>query len=178
MKVVLVRHAQVAFSWQARYSSETFAADCQKYDRAGIGSIAGEKQSVHNQRVYVSQLPRTKDTATGLFDNCRILETDLLNEVSMSPFTDTRALLPAVIWFTLARVQWFLNHRRQVEKRADTAKRVMAFIDLLETKAEDCTVVGHAFYFICLARALRKRGWKIPAVKVMKYLEKMVCVSP
>jgi hypothetical protein len=65
-----------------------------------------------------------------------------------------------------------------MEKRKYTQKRIWEFIDLLEKRNEDCVIVGHAFFFICLLKALRKRGWKIPKINVMDYLERRTCISP
>jgi broad specificity phosphatase PhoE len=103
MRVVLVRHAQVAFSWQGKYSSATFDADCAKYDQADIVKIPESKQSLEDQRVYISGLKRSKDTAVKLFCHCRFLETSLIDEVGMKSFMDTHAVLPAFVWFALGR---------------------------------------------------------------------------
>jgi len=133
---------------------------------------------MHGRLVYVSSLKRTRDTAVEIFGNCRIREAQELNEVGMNSFMDINFRLPAFIWFALGRVQWFINHGRQPEKRAETDERTQKFLTKLEANNEDCTIVGHAFQFIYMLWAMRRRGWKVPAIKKLENLERLVVMGP
>ena len=67
MKVVIIRHAEVNFNWSRRCTSEKFDAECRKYDHSPIRNVTYSIPQIAYQRIYVSELSRSRDTAGMLF---------------------------------------------------------------------------------------------------------------
>ena len=121
MKVYLMRHFKVDFNWKKKYNSEEFDLACKMYDSNPIVS-SRETLDFEVDKVYISGLSRTSETANALGLTKKINMTDLLNEVPMKSFIDTPLRLPTSIWLVFGRLQWFLNKKRQPEIKAQTLK--------------------------------------------------------
>ena len=67
MRVVIIRHAEVDFCWSRRCSSDMFDSECRKYDLFPIKTVTCCIPQIIYQRIYVSELSGSKDTAKLLF---------------------------------------------------------------------------------------------------------------
>ena len=74
MKIIVIRHAEVDFCWSRRCTSEGFDSDCREYDNAPIKGMTCKKTTIRYQRIYISTLPRSRDTAVKLFPNDKCIE--------------------------------------------------------------------------------------------------------
>ena len=159
MKIILIRHAAPDFVWEKNYTSAGFAEACAAYDAAGIKDFAPDPFDVTGKAVYVSTLRRAKETASLLFPGADLQETDLLNEVPLSPSGESSTPRALSYWQSKGRLQWFLNDPRQKEGRKETIRRAEAAIDLIEKETKDVVLVSHGFFLTILLKRLRKRGY-------------------
>lgn len=162
MRITLIRHEKVDMVWDKKYDSETFDRACEQYNRRPI--IFSDKQYdkiTEAQKVYISGLSRTYETACRLFDGTDFVKTTLLNEVPLRSFKDTKRLYPLWVWNFIGRLQWFVGKRRQPECRKTTRLRARELIRLLENHQEDCYLVTHGLYMRTLISELRGCGYRI-----------------
>ncbi len=155
MKITYLRHSKVLFTWEAFYNSESFDQACCQYDLSAIKPKS--KIEYSGEALYTSQLSRTENTLRSLIGNKEIIRLKELNEIPVRSFVDTKVVLPIFIWMLIGRVQWFFNHSRQPEGRRESGRRVNNFLDYLESKEQDCLIVGHGFYFVQMIEELKKR---------------------
>lgn len=155
MKITYLRHSKVLFTWEAFYNSKSFDQACRQYDLSAIEPKS--KIEYIGDVFYTSQLSRTENTLRSLIGNKEIIRLRELNEIPVTSFIDTKVNLPTFIWMLVGRVQWFFNHKRQPEGRRESGRRVNNFLDYLESKEQDCLIVGHGFYFLQMIQELKKR---------------------
>ena len=113
------------------------------------------------KRVYVSTLPRSRDTAIEIFGNKDFICTELVSEVPLGSSFDCRMELPLWFWNITGRVQWFLNSNRQAESRKETKARASKFVELLNNDDCESVVVTHGFYMRTLVKEMQKAGFRI-----------------
>ena len=113
------------------------------------------------KRVYVSTLPRSRDTAIEIFGNKDFICTELVSEVPLGSSFDCRMELPLWFWNITGRVQWFLNSNRQAESRKETKARASKFVELLNNDDCESVVVTHGFYMHTLVKEMKKAGFRI-----------------
>ncbi len=113
------------------------------------------------KRVYVSTLPRSRDTAIEIFGNKDFICTELVSEVPLGSSFDCRMELPLWFWNITGRVQWFLNSNRQAESRKETEARASKFVELLNNDDCESVVVTHGFYMHTLVKEMQKAGFRI-----------------
>ena len=113
------------------------------------------------KRVYVSTLPRSRDTAIEIFGNRDFICTELVSEVPLGSSFDCRMELPLWFWNITGRVQWFLNSNRQAESRKETKARASKFVELLNNDDCESVVVTHGFYMHTLVKEMKKAGFRI-----------------
>ncbi len=160
IKVILIRHCKVKYDWRSFYSSAEFDRACRDYDRAPIEAA---KPSVIQEAVgavYISRLERSKSTALCFFGKAKLKQTELLDEVPLKSGFDTELRLPLWFWNLTGRIQWFLNHPRQVEARRLTEQRARKLVAKVCGAGEDCILVTHGFYMHTLAKEFKKAGFK------------------
>lgn len=68
MKVIIIRHGKVDFQWQKRYTSTEFDKACAEYDAAPLEERL-DASFFRCRNIFISTLPRTKETAKMLFPN-------------------------------------------------------------------------------------------------------------
>ena len=83
MRVVIIRHAEVDFCWSRRCTSDMFDSECRKYDLSPIKNVTYSIPQTVYQKIYVSELSRSQDTAKILFPNEDYFESRLINEVPL-----------------------------------------------------------------------------------------------
>ena len=162
MRIIIVRHEKVNMTWKKRYNSATYDLACAKYDGAPI-ILSGQKypETDNAKTVYISELPRTYETACRLFKKDNFLKTALLNEVPLRSFKDTPKSYPLWLWNFAGRLQWFLKSNRQKETRKDTVLRAKNMIKMLEEKREDCYLITHGFYMHVFIKELKRSGYLV-----------------
>lgn len=160
MKIIVIRHGAVDFRRSRRCTSTGFDRECAAYDQAPLGRSAYAVPQGEFKTVYVSALPRSRETAQLMFPGKNFRESALINEVPCRSAFDSRIKLPLWLWFLLGRLQWAAGSARQPEKRCDTVDRARAFIKIICQGSEDCAVVTHGFFMHILLRELKKAGFR------------------
>ncbi len=160
MKAVIIRHAEVDFKWSRRCSSNVFDSDCSGYDSAMIKGESYRVPMIGYQRIYISELSRSRDTAKILFPDRDYLVTALINEVPLRSSFDTKKKMPLWLWNSSGRLQWFMNSARQIEGRNKTRERARQFVTMISNEDTDCAVVTHGFFMHILLREIKKAGFK------------------
>lgn len=168
MRIAIIRHGKVNMKWPKKCSSAEFDKACSEYDFCDIEAV--NPVSIENQaeKIYVSQLSRSINTARGLFPDREYCEMPELGEVPLKSFKDTDKNLPLWVWNVCGRVQWFIGNHRQLEGRADTIRRANNVIDICEQENVDCVLVTHGFFMKTLLKVLQKRGYKLFGNKRIK----------
>lgn len=169
MRIVMIRHAKVNMKWEQSYDSRSFDRACLEYDKKKIVFEGKDNIQIGNyEKIYISDLSRTYETACKLFGERNFVKMSLINEVPLKSFKDTIHKYPLWLWNFLGRIQWFLGNKRKSEGIADTEARAQLFIDILEKENVDCCVVTHGFFMRVLIRELKKRGYRIKQSKGFK----------
>lgn len=166
MRVVIIRHAEVDFCWSRWCSSEMFDSECRKYDLSPIKNVTYSIPQIAYQKIYISKLSRSKDTAKLLFPSREYLESPLLNEVPLKSSFDTKMYMPLWFWNLTGRLQWFINYRRQAEGRRQTRERAKEFVELIKSDDMDLAVVTHGFYMHTLLQEMKKGGFRMTGSSV------------
>lgn len=157
MKITFIRHSKVLFSWKKFYNASSFELACKEYDSSAVQ--IGKKMKIESQPIYVSRLIRTEATAKNLFhQEIELTKTDLLNEIPLEPFINTKLAIPTIIWMAVGRLQWYFNNSRQSETRKYSEDRINKFLNHILAKKQDCIIIGHGFYFIQLVNQMKKRA--------------------
>jgi len=160
MKITLIRHGKVNMKWKKWYTSEQFDRDCAKYDSSPICPIDDKQEGLWGE-IYISTLQRSFHTAERLFGECEFTETELLNEVPLRSFCDSKISLPLWMWNVGGRLQWMMQSRRQPERKADTQKRAGQLVEKLIEQNKDCILVSHGFFMRTLLAELKRQGFCI-----------------
>ena len=140
MKVSVIRHWEVDYKWSAWCTSDEFDRDSMGYNEAPIKHMSCSLPDKEYQKVYVSTLSRSRNTAIELFGNRLFHKTDLIDEVPLKSGFDTGKKLPLWFWNISGRFQWFINSPRQTEGRFCTRKRAEQFVAILCKEGGDCAV--------------------------------------
>ena len=159
MKILLIRHAKVAFDWKQSYTSEEYDIACRLYDEADIIPVDSHQETGDYERIYVSSLKRALQTAEQLFPSApasMLVRTHLLDEVPLRSFSDTHRSHSRVVFDAIGRLQW-VRGKRQEETRNETRKRADELIDLLEKNNENAILITHGFFMNVLVSRLKKR---------------------
>ena len=160
MKAVVIRHAEVDFCWSRRSTSEGFDADCSGYDSAPVKEIEYEIPQFGYQKIYISELSRSRRTAEMLFPEGEYVESGLINEVPLRSGFDTKKKMLLWFWNILGRLQWFTNNKRQAESRDQTRERARRFVAMITSGNMDCAVVTHGFFMHTLISQMKQVGYK------------------
>ena len=160
LKVVVIRHAEVNFSWSRRGTSDTFDSDCTGYDSAPVKEAVYKIPQMDYQRIYISELSRSRDTARFLFLDRDYIESGLINEVPLRSSFDTRTKMPLWFWNLTGRLQWFFGSSRQAEVGNKTKERAKQFVTIITNENTDCAVITHGFFMHTLISEMKKAGFK------------------
>ncbi|MBQ9870302.1 MAG: histidine phosphatase family protein [Eubacterium sp.] len=161
MKIVVIRHAEVDYCWSRKCTSEGFDSDCGEYDKASIKEVMYRIPRIKYQKIYISRLSRSRDTAVKLFPYDNYIETRLINEVPLRSSYDTKKRMPLWYWNASGRLQWFMNSERQVEGRNQTRKRARRFVMMINKENVDSVVITHGFFKLSLLHEMKKAGFRI-----------------
>ena len=166
MRVVIIRHAEVDFNWSRLCTSEMFDSECRKYNLSPIKNVIYSIPQTAYQKIYVSELSRSQDTAKILFPSEEYYESRLINEVPLRSSFDTKMNIPLWFWNLTGRLQWLINCRRQAEGRRQTRERAKEFVELIKSDDMDVAVVTHGFYMHILLQEMKKVGFKMTGSSV------------
>lgn len=166
MRVIVIRHGKVDFKWRGLSTSEQFDMDCMKYDKAPVKPFSVEIPKKVSEKIYISSLPRSRESAIQIFGEKNFIVTSLINEVPMRASIVSKIKLPLWFWNISGRLQWFFHSRMQQEGKIDTVKRAEKFVRMILRSEEDCTVVTHGFFMHTLIAALKKNGFCISHARV------------
>ena len=161
-KIYIVRHGRVDFRWRSWCNSEEFDSDGEAYDRSPLTDDKYSIPGLADGKIYISTLPRTKDTALMLFGQKEFIVSELIHEVPLRSGFDTKLKLPRWFWYVLGRLQWYMNNSRQPETRKYSRERAGRFIELICNDDIDCTVVTHGFFMHTLLSEMKKAGFSVP----------------
>ena len=106
-------------------------------------------------KIYVSSQNRAIKSAD--FLNLDYEINDLLVEVPIKSFINTKFKLPKWLWLFAGRVSWFLNFK-QNETKKETNKRVEYFIQNLDMTG-NILIISHGFLMMLLVKKLKKIGY-------------------
>lgn len=81
MKVVLIRHGKVNFSWKSWYTSDQFDEACVLYDKAPIMKLSYSIPDAKYSSYYISALSRTGETAQSSNEELEEMKAKLLSEL-------------------------------------------------------------------------------------------------
>lgn len=177
MQITLIRHGKVNMRWKKWYTSKQFDMACAGYDASPICPV-DVKAEAPTDAVYISTLPRSRQTAEQLFRDCTFVETELLNEVPLRSFCDCRVLLPLWMWNVAGRLQWLWQSKRQEESRIDTQKRANKLINKLLGENRDCILISHGFFMRTLIKELKKQGFAVDKNKIgFANLERIITIK-
>ena len=114
MKILLIRHGEVAMKWEKRYTSEEYNEACERYDMADIDILPDLKpqDTGDYERIYVSTLKRSVQTRQQMFPYApeeMVIQTPLLNEVPMKAFDNSAKIRPRWLYDLRGRVQWWIG---------------------------------------------------------------------
>lgn len=161
MKIYIIRHAKVDMKWPKLCTSMEFDRACEKYDESSIIDSTAQNKGLNIQKLYVSELSRSQETAKCLFPSHKFVIKGLLNEVPLKSSFDCYIKLPLLLWNITGRLQWFLNNTRQPEIQRCTIARAEKISELLLKNKEDAILVTHGFYMKTLISQFRKHSFKI-----------------
>ena len=165
MKITIIRHGKVDMMWPRKCTSYDFDNACLKYDIANIEKIESFHMEITSDRIYISPLSRSLETAKNLFGNREFIELSEISEVPLKSFRDTNRPHYLWIWNIIGRIQWFFNCSRQLEGIVSTKKRANKAIDIFETEEKDCILVTHGLFIKILLKELKERGYSIKGRK-------------
>jgi broad specificity phosphatase PhoE len=161
MKIGLVRHFKVNYSsYSPFYFPGEFRTAMKRYDEADVIPAKTDLCKINWELCFASSLKRAAITARTIFKK-EIIETDLLREVSLLPFTEKNLKLPWFVWHIGARVAWSKNAASQEETKEETAKRInLIYSKIIETGRENILVVSHGFFMKVFSNFLSKKGFE------------------
>ncbi|MBI1932968.1 MAG: histidine phosphatase family protein [Ignavibacteriales bacterium] len=146
MRLGLVRHFKVITNEKTFLSSSEFTRAMENYDSAPVISNGLAINSNDWEICYCSTLPRAVATAGKIFSG-KIIKTDLLKEVPISPFTKMNIKLPVFVWHIGARIAWYKSHNSQKEDFHQTKKRIDEFYEIIKSSGyEKILIVSHGYF--------------------------------
>ncbi len=155
-----MRHTEVDFAWSVRCSSGEFDLECGAYDSSPIKGTVRRKSRARYERIYISELSRSRDTAEIVFPDEDYIRSGLINEVPLRSSFDTRRKVPLWFWNVSGRFQWFINSSRQAEGHRQTIERARRFVEMICKENADCAVITHGFFMHTLIKEMKRAGFK------------------
>jgi len=177
MRILLVRHGKPDGVDGAPISGNAIGAWVRGYDSAGITRDcappprARELAATANC-IVASDLRRARESAAWLAGSKDVrVDADLREAVLPESLGMSPRLSPGA-WIVIARLAWLANRCDSAETVAATRTRAARMADRLVALAvEHQTVmaVGHGMFNRFVARQLRQRGWRGPALMPRGY---------
>ena len=157
--ITIIRHAKVNYCYAKYYFHHEFNKACLEYNNSHILQDKASLCNINANKVYVSSLKRTRDTAKLLFPDAEHIEYNLFDEVPIKAFAALSFPIPTALWFIVGRLQWMFGFQRQPESIRQTISRAMQAADILESEKEQVSLVCHGLFMRVLVHELKKRGY-------------------
>ena len=152
--IYFLRHFKVNDSSKNWLNSDEFDNWVKDYDTFGL-EYSHVILPRNIDKIYVSSQNRAIKSAD--FLNLDYEINDLLVEVPIKSFINTKFKLPKWLWLFAGRVSWFLNFK-QNETKKETNKRVEYFIQNLDMTG-NILIISHGFLMMLLVKKLKKIGY-------------------
>lgn len=160
MKIGLIRHFKVNNTQPKFMSSKDFAEWVNLYDNADVIKNEIDIKKEEWNKCFTSDLPRAIKTAETLYKG-KIIKTDQLREVPLSPIFNTNIKLHYLFWNIGGRIAWLFSHKSQSEGKKETQKRIKKFLDRMENEGvSNNLIICHGFLMHWFQRELIKRGFR------------------
>lgn len=160
MKIGLIRHFKVVADESTFLYPNEFAQAMEKYDIAPVQRNGLEIDSSDWDICYSSTLPRAVTTAESIFRG-KIIKTDLLIEVPISPFTKKNIKLPSFLWHIGSRLAWYKSHKSQQENIRGTKARIRKFYEMIRNSEQDrILIVSHGYFLRMFYDEMKKIGFE------------------
>lgn len=166
MKIYIIRHGKVNMQWEKKGNSKQYDQARGEYDQAKIFTENCSPLDIKASKIYISSLPRTRQTAKLLFPNKDYIIHSNIHEVPLCSAFDSRVSYPMWFWNVLGRLQWLINSERQEEGKLDTQVRAQKVCQSLEDEEEDIVLITHGFFMITFVKELEKHGFTIQNKKL------------
>ena len=166
MKVIIMRHSRVKYIWKKWYTSDEFDKACKEYDSSFVEYTEQDFPYFNHKNIYISTLPRSRETAISIFGQTHLRQTELIDEVPLRSAFDSKIKLPLWFWNFAGRIQWLFNIERQIEGRFNTKKRAKSFVNMLCKDREDTIVITHGFFMHTLLNVFKDEGFRYDKSKV------------
>lgn len=153
--IYFLRHFKVKDNSKSWLNSEEFNQWVKSYDTFELeyNSVVLPKNI---DKIYVSSQNRAIKSADFLNLNYKI--NDLLVEVPIKSFINTKFKLPKWLWLFVGRLAWFFN-LKQLETKEETNERIENFIQNLDMNS-NILIISHGFFMILLLKKLKKIGYR------------------
>lgn len=161
MKIILIRHFKVDFRWKFWYSSDEYDQARAGYNEAAV--LTDRPAPFEGTKLICSSLNRSGETARLLFGRDPDITTEVLMEVPIKAFADTKVKLPKFVWDSVGRLLWRMNSPLQPETYKQSRDRVHRFISKIVKEGSDVVIVGHGWVMKLMISRLRKLGFTGPA---------------
>ncbi|MCB0750753.1 MAG: histidine phosphatase family protein [Ignavibacteriae bacterium] len=159
MKLGLVRHFKVITNEKPFLSSKEFTQAMANYDVAKVKENGLKINAADWDICYCSTLSRAVKTAETIF-NGKIILSDLLVEVPISPFTNWNIKLPLSLWHIGARIAWYKSHSSQKENIFATRERINKFYETINKNShEKILIVSHGYFLRMFYEEMKKKGF-------------------
>ena len=152
--IYFLRHFKVKDSSKSWLNSDEFDNWVKDYDTFEL-EYSHVILPRNIDKIYVSSQNRAIKSAD--FLNLDYEINDLLVEVPIKSFINTKFKLPKWLWLFVGRVAWFLNFK-QNETKKETNKRVEYFIQNLDMTG-NILIISHGFLMMLLVKKLKKIGY-------------------
>lgn len=171
--IILARHGRPALSRRVLLSAEQYRAWWARYEEQGLkpGQDAPDELRALARdacEVIASTRPRSVESAQITCGERAFVTEETFIEAPLPPPRWPALLrLPPIVWGFISRVNWwFFGPRSGQESRREAEIRAEAAAARLEAAAQsggDVLVLAHGFFNAMVARALRRRGWRLTA---------------
>ena len=165
MKIGLIRHFKVNNLPAKFMNSKDFIDWVDLYDNADVILNEIDIKTLEWNKCYTSDLPRAIKTVEAIFKG-EIIKTSELREVPLYPIFNTNFKLPHILWSICGRIAWLFSHKSQSEGKAQTEKRVKAFLDSIDDNEDiNILIVSHGFLMNTFQKELTIRGFQGNRIK-------------
>lgn len=168
--IILARHGRPALSRRVLLSADAYGAWWGRYEELGLRPDQEVPASLETLaraagEVIASTRPRSVESAHIICGGRPFAAEAAFIEAPLPPPRWPGWLrLPPIVWGFVSRVNWWFfappgqESRREAERRAEDAA---ARLENSAATGADVLVLAHGFFNAMIARALKRRGWRL-----------------
>jgi broad specificity phosphatase PhoE len=168
LRIYLIRHHKPKVIRTGQFSYAQAMRFLLDYDTADIEALHEKPIDLpyHVQKVYCSQLNRSRQTAWLLFGpQTKLVEDPRFNEFEQKVLHLPLITLPIGVWLTLSRILWIAGlWSGTIESFRAARIRAGQCASILATAAQqekETVLVAHGFLNFFIRRALKKMNWQV-----------------